>query len=302
MNKSNIMWIILCAVVLLASISTFIYFATDDSSTQSLPTESSVESIIEESSSDYVEESSIPEEDESSKEEEEESIVEFIPSSTLYELLTEGDLVIFTKELEYCEAQSDTAIATYNNLIALGYSPEDEMLLCLEQDAVNYLEYANYYEQIIQEKYAVRYPSSALEEYPAATYIWCYMKEQGWSDVVCAGIMGNIMQETGGRTLNIDYMHSNNYYGMCCWKKEYHPEVVGLDLEGQCEYLVRTTISCFNTSGYLYKKDYDFEAFLKAETIEEAATAFMIVYERPGHTVSLKRVENGEKAYKYFVG
>ena len=141
-----------------------------------------------------------------------------------------------------------------------------------------------------------------MEEYPAATYIWSYMKEQGWSDYVCAGIMGNIMQETGGRTLDINYMHDNNYYGMCCWKKEYHPEVVGADLEGQCEYLINTITSCFNDCGYLYKEGYNFEEFLAAESIEEVATAFMVVYERPGHTISTKRVENGEKAYEYFVG
>lgn len=127
------------------------------------------------------------------------------------------------------------------------------------------------------------------------------MKEQGWNDYVCAGIMGNIMQETGGRTLDIDYMHSNAYYGMCCWKKEYHPEVVGLELEGQCAYLVKTTISCMNTYGYLYEPGYDFEAFLNADSIQEAAAAFMIVYERPGHDNPTKRVENGVKAYQYFV-
>ena len=36
-------------------------------------------------------------------------------------------------------------------------------------------------------------------EYPLATTIWFYMKENfGWSDAVCAGVMGNIMAEVGG--------------------------------------------------------------------------------------------------------
>lgn len=301
MNKSNIVCIILCVILLLSNISTFIYFSMDGSSSTSSVVESTISDIsseeTKEESSLYEEESSI---DEEVSEENEEPELE--PASSFYELLTEGDLVLFTKELEYCEAQSDTALEAYNNLIALGYSPEDEMLICLEQDAVTFLEYANHYTKIIQDQYAVRYPSSALEEYPAATYIWGYMKDQGWSDYVCAGIMGNIMQETGGRTLDIDYMHSNKYYGMCCWRKDYHPEVVGLDLEGQCAYLVKTTISCFNDCGYLYEEGYDFEKFLAAESIKEAAAAFMIVYERPGHTDPTKRTENGEKAYKYFVG
>ena len=143
-------------------------------------------------------------------------------------------------------------------------------------------------------------------EYPAATMIWNYMKDLGWNDYVCAGVMGNIMQETGGRSLNINYMHSNNYYGMCCWKKEYHPDVVGLGLKGQCDYLVKTTIACFNNNALseipLYQEGYDYEAFLNASSIEEATTAFMVIYERPGHEISQNRIENAYKAYNYFVG
>ena len=143
-------------------------------------------------------------------------------------------------------------------------------------------------------------------EYPAATMIWNYMKDLGWSDYVCAGVMGNIMQETGGRTLDINYMHSNDYYGMCCWKKEYHPDVVGLGLKGQCDYLVQTIIKCMNNNALsenpLYQANYDYQAFLNASTIEEATTAFMVIYERPGHELSQKRIENAYKAYNYFVG
>ena len=40
-------------------------------------------------------------------------------------------------------------------------------------------------------------------KYPVATYIWRYMKDLGWSDAVCAGIMGNMMAEVGGHTLLI---------------------------------------------------------------------------------------------------
>ena len=37
------------------------------------------------------------------------------------------------------------------------------------------------------------------EEYPAATEAWLIMKEEfGWSDTVCAGIIGNLMAECGG--------------------------------------------------------------------------------------------------------
>ena len=42
-------------------------------------------------------------------------------------------------------------------------------------------------------------------EYPAATEICLYMKDLGWNDYVCAGIMGNLMAEVGGQTLDIQY-------------------------------------------------------------------------------------------------
>lgn len=292
MFKNGIGWIILG--VILISIGLFIPFYIGTASIEEEMTSSEVtieiSDFVSEESEHICPEVSIPE------------VETMVPASLSYERLIEGDLIAFTKELEYCEAQSDVALESYNQLISLGYDSNDDILLCLEQDAVVFLEHANYYAQIIQEKYAVRYPSSALEQYPAATYIWGFMKDQGWSDIVCAGIMGNIMQETGGRTLDIDYMHSNNYYGMCCWKKEYHPEVVDADLQGQCEYLLKTMVSCFNQDGFLYEEGYTFQDFLEAETIEEAAGAFMIVYERPGHTNPIKRTENGQKAYDYFIG
>ena len=41
------------------------------------------------------------------------------------------------------------------------------------------------------------------------------MKELGWNDYVCAGIVGNLMAEVGGQTLNIDPQLGNSYYGIC---------------------------------------------------------------------------------------
>ena len=41
------------------------------------------------------------------------------------------------------------------------------------------------------------------DEYPEAYKIWHYLKKLGYNDYVCAGIMGNIMAECGGQTLNI---------------------------------------------------------------------------------------------------
>ena len=225
--------------------------------------------------------------------------VPITPLSYSYIVIDSIDINELEAELEYCEAQYSLAQAAVESIVALNY--DNELVPVLQEDCSNYSIYITQYKERIKELKELKYREQ-YAEYPAATFIWYYLKEQGWSDIVCAGIMGNIMQEVGGRTLNINYLHSNDYYGICCWKKEYHPAVNGLDLEGQCKYLVDTVVDSLNNSGYLYKDGYNFEAFLAAETIYESANAFMRVYERPGHLESPNRVENGVKAYEYFVG
>ena len=56
-----------------------------------------------------------------------------------------------------------------------------------------------------------------------AEQLWCAMKAKGWTDDECAGIMGNIMAECGGSTLNIQpYAHGDGKtsYGICQWHNE----------------------------------------------------------------------------------
>lgn len=228
-----------------------------------------------------------------------EDIAVLEPISKQYAVVNSDVISELKSELDYCQGNLRLTKSVINYATLLGYEDTCEFLQILYQDCENYQYYIDYYEKRISELNDIKY-TQGTNEYPAATYIWNYMKKQGWSDYVCAGILGNIMQETGGRTLNIDYMHSSNYYGMCCWNKEYHPEVVGLDLDGQCAYLIETTARAMEKYGYLYQEGYTFQDFLEAESIEEAAAAFMIVYERPGHTNPIKRVQNGEKAYEYF--
>ena len=55
-------------------------------------------------------------------------------------------------------------------------------------------------ESDLQERIAEREKyEQKLREYPEATRVWYYMKDVfGWSDELCAGVMGNIMAEIGG--------------------------------------------------------------------------------------------------------
>lgn len=56
-------------------------------------------------------------------------------------------------------------------------------------------------------------------EYPEAQLIWNTMISWGWTPETCAGIIGNMMAEIGGGTLNLSNWNSNGGcgYGLIQW-------------------------------------------------------------------------------------
>lgn len=169
--------------------------------------------------------------------------------------------------------------------------------------------------QIAIEVYSVRYEELYIEseqakwdakatEYPAATEVWLYMKDLGWNDYVCAGIMGNLMAEVGGQTLDIQptlYSSGKYFYGMCQWNKKYYPEIHGTDLATQCDFLRDTIKYEIDTFGYAYKKGFNLDSFLALSNERDAALAFAKCYERCASGTYKIRQNNAEKAYDYFV-
>ena len=142
------------------------------------------------------------------------------------------------------------------------------------------------------------------EEYPAATQVWLYMKDLGWSDYVCAGIMGNMMAECGGQTLDIDwrlYDHTGWFYGICQWSMYYFPEARDLELEQQLDYLRDTIEGEFDYAGFCYYSGFTYEDFLEMTNCRDIALAFAKVYERCGSGSYSIRQRNAEVAYEYFV-
>lgn len=142
-----------------------------------------------------------------------------------------------------------------------------------------------------------------FEEYPVATEIWLYMKALGWNDYVCAGIMGNMMAEVGGQTLNIQHTSYNStgfFYGICQWSKRYYSSIHGADLKTQCDFLRDTIEYEFNTFGDQYKYGFDFDDFLNLTDAKSAALAFAKCYERCGKGSYNVRKNNAITAYNYF--
>lgn len=146
--------------------------------------------------------------------------------------------------------------------------------------------------------------AQAWKEYPVATEVWLYLTNaMEYNNYVAAGIMGNIMAECGGLTLNLNWSAINKYsgcYGLCQWHPRYHPDIQNGNLQNQLNYMSTSFPSQISKYAYTYKKDFTYEQFLKLEDVKEIAKAFCIIYERPGK-YDIRRGECAVKAYDYFV-
>lgn len=140
-------------------------------------------------------------------------------------------------------------------------------------------------------------------EYPVATEVWLYLKnEMGYSDHAAAGIIGNMMAECGGHTLDLKWgvYNPSKHYGLCQWSARYYPEMQGATLEEQLEFMKKSFPEVINRYGYLYAKGFDYEQFITMNDCGDAAIAFCVIYERPGGSQNYRR-GLAQKAYDYFV-
>lgn len=144
------------------------------------------------------------------------------------------------------------------------------------------------------------------EKYPVARQVWDALKSAGYSDYVCAGIMGNIMAEVGGQTLDLQWEHwsRDSSYGICQWtqgRKKTLLNDFGADLEAQINFLLWDMEYEFNTYGKRYKKGFNYEDFCALTDYKEISLAFAKCYERCASGSYNVRKRNAEKAYNYFV-
>lgn len=189
----------------------------------------------------------------------------------------------------------------------LGWPETSDAIVLAQNEWANAQVIINYYSPALEEKSENEYNKKweqKKSEYPVATEIWLYMKDLGWNDYICAGILGNMMTEAGGQTLNIQYNiynPSKNFYGICQWGKKYYPEVIGKNLEYQCNFLKDTIKYEINTFGSKYQKGFNFNSFLALSDEKSAALAFAKCYERCDSGSYSLRQKNATVAYNYFV-
>lgn len=142
-------------------------------------------------------------------------------------------------------------------------------------------------------------------EYVYATEIWNYLRyEIGLNKWCAAGIMGNIMTECGGQTLDIQpyITNSSGHYGICQWNLRYFPEVRGKSLHGQLEFLNSTIRWIMNDFGDRYYDGFNYNKFVEITDERVAAQAFAYAYEGSPKPCSQRRLDHATTALNYFEG
>ena len=131
-------------------------------------------------------------------------------------------------------------------------------------------------------------------EYPVAAVVWQLLRESGLSEVSSAAILGSMMAECGGQTLDLDpYIKTGGYFGLCMWSLHYFPEVDGLGVPDQVAFLLETLDSNLKVAGASR------ETFEAIEDVRAAARYFSDYYERPAVWAEI-RATNAQTAYAYF--
>ena len=205
----------------------------------------------------------------------------YIPSETIGDfgylsLYPTNDL---TKMKEYIE------ICDEHKLVASAHAEQArEMKITNETEYIKYCsdEWWNAHNtKILYQNKVIKF-----ETYYNSSLVWYTMKDFGWSDDICAGILGNMMRECGGDSLNINPYTQNSHYGLCQWSRRYHPDAWGKDITGQLQYLQSTL---------------DLDIFKNCNSPEEVAEVFCWKYERPAPDDPVhKRRNNARIAYNYF--
>lgn len=219
------------------------------------------------------------------------------------------DIETMRQYISICDARMEQSHTMAEMARALGYQDTHKIIQTAKEEYNSALKLKQYYQPLVEtydlEQARIEAERKAKEEaerkareeaerkaqqtsgqYPNATQVWNIMKSYGWSDIVCAGIMGNMMRECGGDTLNLNPYAGSSHYGLCQWSKQYHSGALGKDITGQLAYL---------------KSTLDLNIFNGCNTPEAAAEKFCWSYERPAKSdPAYKRLANARTAYNYF--
>lgn len=193
------------------------------------------------------------------------------------------EVISFEQNTDYCRLMRECASEGSKYAMMVGEIYEKQRNLKIDRmdllyEKTSYFEDCQTGEQVLEEMDGGGSKIDRLKsEYPVAGEVYEYLNGQGWSDPVIAGVLGNMMAECGGQTLDLQwniYSYDGKYYGLCQWSLYYNPAVDGQDVAGQLDYLmsnIRTNMDYFGGS---------YDGFCAITDAGEAARYFCNYYER----------------------
>lgn len=204
------------------------------------------------------------------------------------------------------EANNLVEIATNMivDLETLGYDSDHPAILMAAREMENTHIIQQFYQNQYDKLYDEYMWEVCSEEWPVATEIWLYMKDLGWSDAVCAGILGNIMTEAGNGFLDINPWAldpTHFYFGICQWNSANYGRIHGKPLSDQLDFLRDTIKEEIDWAGFMYANNFDLDAFLELDNPGDVALAFAVCYERCASYTYDTRINNAWDAYEYYV-
>ena len=149
--------------------------------------------------------------------------VDPLPPSAVEESVIEEEKIEVVEEEPKVELLSVEEIA--KQVINEDWSSDEERKTRLTEAGYNYDEVQAKVAELMPKPQPVKEPAAASSitlptgEYPEAQLIWDTMISWGWTAETCAGIIGNMMAEIGGGTLNLSNWNSNGGcgYGLIQW-------------------------------------------------------------------------------------
>ena len=210
--------------------------------------------------------------------------------------------------LEKAIARQELTNAVYQGLISLGYADDHPAVVMAKTDIENADADVAYYQEKQIEWEEIHKWEVRAAEYPAATEAWLYMKNEfGWSDTICAGIIGNLMAECGGCwTQDLDWqINTSHGMGMVQWIGGRRTQLINLYGENPSitQQLDFVRAELYGLDGVTKQvRDSQLDKIMNAETPEDCAYYFACYYERCAEQHRYPRKGYARTAYEYFVG
>lgn len=145
-------------------------------------------------------------------------------------------------------------------------------------------------------------------EYPVATYIWNTLRSWGWSAETCAGVIGNMMAEVGGGTLNLNWSSSGGCgFGLIQWMNGRYNLIIAR--YGSCpsidQQLIYMRDELFGTNDTRPQVSADILNVIMnsdgSQSPESIALCFATYYERCAAQYRAMRQGYARAAYQYFI-